>query len=375
MLRSDRKARGFTLIELLVVIAIIAVLIALLLPAVQSAREAARRAQCINNLKQIGLAMHNYHSANNSFPMGVAASYNTLNGSNPCVAWSGWSVHSLLLTSMEQTAIYNAANFQLDPLQGVGWDINQTSWSTKIASFLCPSDGNAGKAGYNSYYASRGTTFDADYQVSQNAPPNCGGTKSTGVFSYQTTYGISDITDGTSNTVAFSEGLVGANDNRARPFLTGVNVDSLSSIGSDPTKSQDAGGMLAMGEMPPGAAFSSVLQTCSQAFQTATSGGGLSSNRGGHWAWGTEGFTLFNTLVPPNSTQYTWSTCRFGCGTCGVGSADHTHLTNANSNHSGGVNVLFGDGSTRFVKNSVAMNIWWALGTKNGGEIISSDAY
>ncbi|WP_165247099.1 DUF1559 domain-containing protein [Paludisphaera soli] len=373
MTGSRRKDRGFTLIELLVVIAIIAVLIALLLPAVQSAREAARRAQCINNLKQIGLAMHNYHSSQNTFPMGVSASYNTANGG--CVAWSGWSVHALLLTAMEQTAIYNAANFQLDPLQGVGWDVNATSWQTKVSSFLCPSDGNAGKVGYNSYYASRGTSFNADFNVAQNPPPNCGGNlRSTGLFSYQQSYGLNDITDGSSNTVAFSEGLVGSGDNRPRPQVTGVNVDSLSGTGGD-ARALDANNFLTMGEIAPGVQMSNVLQTCNTAFQAATAGGGLQSNRGGHWAWGAEGFTLFNTIVPPSSTQYTWSACRFGCGTCGVGSSDHSHLTNANSNHSGGANVLFGDGSTRFVKGSIAMNMWWALGTKGGGEIVSSDAY
>src|SRR5881227_3535901 len=111
---SDRR-RGFTLIELLVVIAIIAVLIALLLPAVQSAREAARRAQCTNNLKQIGLAMHNYHSAYGTFPMGVSASLNTWNsshcGCSAQITWNGWSVHSMLLPYLEATPVYNAINF------------------------------------------------------------------------------------------------------------------------------------------------------------------------------------------------------------------------------------------------------------------------
>ena len=374
MQNQKASRRGFTLIELLVVIAIIAVLIALLLPAVQSAREAARRIQCVNNLKQIGLGLHNYHSAHNSFPMGVSASYNNIN--NPtCTAWSGWSVHSLLLTSMEQQAIYNAANFMFDPLQGIGWPINETSWTTKVATFLCPSDGNAGRVGYNSYYGSRGTSFDADYKLSQNPPPACGGNvRSTGLFSYQQTYGIADITDGSSNTIAFSEGLVGPGDNRPRPYVTGVNVESLSGWGTD-TRSSDAFSTLVLGEGAPGAALSTVLQTCSTSFQAATEGGGLSSNRGGNWVWGAEGFTLFSTIVPPASTQYNWSTCRFGCGSCGIGSADHSHITNANSNHSGGVNVLLGDGSTRFIKGSIAMNIWWSLGTKAGGEILSSDAF
>ena len=165
-MKSRRSLRGFTLIELLVVIAIIAVLIALLLPAVQSAREAARRAQCTNNLKQIGLAMHNYNTANNTFPPGTSATFNPLNvnnGGSLCMAWSSWSAQSLMLPYLEQTPIYNAANFMLDPIndpQGY----NTTAFFTKINAFLCPSDGNAGQgqsgtnAMLNSYYASIGTT-------------------------------------------------------------------------------------------------------------------------------------------------------------------------------------------------------------------------
>ena len=148
---SKQNRRGFTLIELLVVIAIIAVLIALLLPAVQAAREAARRAQCTNNLKQIGLALHNYHTAMDKFPMGVSKA--------PCCGarrhrrawgygrWTGWSAQALMLGYLDQTPLYNAANFTF-AARGCGGKlgsaINSTVYNTVIGSYLCPSDPNAG---------------------------------------------------------------------------------------------------------------------------------------------------------------------------------------------------------------------------------------
>ena len=231
-MNSIRNRRGFTLIELLVVIAIIAVLIALLLPAVQSAREAARRIQCTNNIKQIGLAMHNYHTANNTFPQGVAASFNTVNPG--CIAWSGWSAQALMLSYMEQGTIYNACNFMLDPFStSLSPLVNGTAVYTKIAGFLCPSDGNAGSAAgnaaltqanqadttlINNYYASVGTTTYVDNLVVNGSTPQTCGTSpgSTGVFWYSVSYGIHSITDGTSNTVAFSEGLTGTNGSTRR---------------------------------------------------------------------------------------------------------------------------------------------------------------
>jgi len=374
-LRARRWA-AFTLIELLVVIAIIAVLIALLLPAVQSAREAARRAQCVNNLKQLGLAIHNYHTANNSFPLGVSASYNPTNGDNPCVSWAGWSAQAMLLQYMEQSAIFHAANFDFDPLIGGGGDVNRTSFYAKIASFLCPSDGMAGRDLFNSYYASRGTSISADWGVRGDAPPNCGGGKTTtGIFSYQTSYGLSAITDGSSNTVAFSEGLVGSGGTTPVRGRTGVNVDSLASYGDPMSQLDDPYNLLAPGEVAPGAAMTTILQTCESRFPTSTVPG-LSSNRGAEWSWGCEGFTMFSTIVPPSSNQYNFGVCRFGCEGCADrNSADHSHITNANSNHPGGANVCFADGSVKFVKATTAMNIWWALGTKAGGEVISADAY
>jgi len=173
-----KPRRGFTLIELLVVIAIIAVLIALLLPAVQAAREAARRSQCVNNLKQIGLAMHNYHSTINSFPLGASS-----NPQSPgsYASWANWSAQALLLGYMEQTAIYNAINFSYAPewSGNPAYAINSTAYLSVINTYLCPSDGNAGKNGFiNSYAASEGTS-------SVGFP---GITGSSGTFAYQQSY-------------------------------------------------------------------------------------------------------------------------------------------------------------------------------------------
>src|SRR3954467_8362775 len=160
---SRRRVRAFTLIELLVVIAIIAVLIALLRPAVQSAREAARRAQCINNLKQIGLALHNYHSASNVFPPGCSANVFTM--PNTYFSWVVWSAQGLMLNYLEQAPLYNAINFSFVPSWGgddpVTSITNTTVCRTRLAAYLCPSDSNAGRININSYCASYGTTANA----------------------------------------------------------------------------------------------------------------------------------------------------------------------------------------------------------------------
>ncbi|QDV34803.1 DUF1559 domain-containing protein [Tautonia plasticadhaerens] len=202
--------RGFTLIELLVVIAIIGVLIALLLPAVQSAREAARRAQCTNNLKQLGLALHNYESASAGFPPGIVTT--TSNLPDEFSTWVAWSPQSMLLPYLEQQPLYNAANFNWACCWygDEAYVTNSTVVFTRIAAFLCPSDGNAGVQNINSYYASLGTT------IHRYGPPNGDTTGPFTLYNSQSRsgrYGISDLKDGTSNTIAFGEGLVGDGGN------------------------------------------------------------------------------------------------------------------------------------------------------------------
>ncbi len=344
-----RVKRGFTLIELLVVIAIIAVLIALLLPAVQAAREAARRAQCVNNLKQIGLGLHNYHQSNDKFPLGGSCNQ----GSQGCTGlWNGVSAQAQMLSYMEQAQIYNAINFSIAGPGGTpagNTNQNQTAWVTKINTFLCPSDGNAGTAqanngliNINSYVGSMGTT-----SISYSST-------STGLFSYGACYGIRDVTDGTSNTVAFSEMLVGDNSNTPAKRTNGV-------------MSTGAPGYADVNTVGVTALQSGALATCTTSYLTGT----LNNSVGCLWFVGTMGDSMFNTIVPPNSTQYRWGACKGGGG----GWAEGMNYANASSNHSGGTNVLMADGSVRFVKTSINMYTWWNLGTRANGEVVDASAF
>ena len=228
------RSRGFTLIELLVVISIIAVLIALLLPAVQSAREAARRAQCTNNLKQIGLAMHNYHTGNGTFPLGGASAlFSPGYGSPYNSTWGTFGALSMMLGYLEQQPLYNACNFNWTVWQGTGFAINSTVSTSVVNTFICPSDGLAPikPSGANlscwqwggrlsNYAGSVGTTLAYN-----------GGNPTTGLFTMAgAAYGVQSVTDGTSNTIAYGECLVGPiGQGLAQLFRNGTNIRTGSS--------------------------------------------------------------------------------------------------------------------------------------------------
>ena len=373
------------------VIAIIAVLIALLLPAVQAAREAARRSQCVNNMKQIGLALHNYHSTNNCFPSGRAISAQAANYSDSSYAdWTEWSPQGMLLNYMEQQPLYNAINFNYCAGQGYGFTVNNTVSLAFINTFVCPSDGGTGKVtdpGYgeysyapanNSYRGSVGTTTDPNTYggyLGQNHPNPfgfSGGAKqsgtamSTGMFAYWVVYGIPSFTDGTSNTIAFGESLAGSiNISANAPRNNSVlNVTQVASLGVYDATTQYANG---------NPVLANTLATCTTAFKAATTQAmTLSNDNGIRWSWGSVGMALFNTVAVPNSTQYTFNSCRNQCLGC---SPDESTFSNAQSNHPGGCNFLMGDGSVRFIKSTVNQGTYLAIGTKAGGEVVSADQY
>jgi prepilin-type N-terminal cleavage/methylation domain-containing protein/prepilin-type processing-associated H-X9-DG protein len=377
---TRQTARGFTLIELLVVIAIIGVLIALLLPAVQAAREAARRSQCTNNLKQLGLALHNYESAVGSFPTGGNSAPQFPGGG--LTDWAGWSAQTMLLPYMEQRPVYNALNFYCNGRgNNVGESINYTGSITKVNSFLCPSASVTGNTWNvqswlnspypcNSYFASAGSTimwlgWPAD-------TPN-------GLFSVRSpAIGIRDVRDGTSTTIAFGEMRVG-DFNDSKDSIQDIVAVTWSSAGwtctpstlkQPPNRNMDC----PCANMPLGGPnVVPALQQCAQTWRAHNNTGygtnGQRSWNGRFWHVGEYGHALGNVVVPPNSA---YPYCQFWDTN---GDWDSAGICGLTSFHSGGANVCFTDGSVRFIKDSIAWNVLWSLGSRDQGETVSSDQY
>ena len=393
MKRSIDRRLGFTLIELLVVISIIAVLIALLLPAVQSARESARRTQCINNLKQLGLAVQSYIGTANVLPSQTLDNVIPPGGIGGKLQWfTSWTAS--ILPNIEQQPLYNALNFSVPmleyapPISGA----NTTVGLTSISALLCPSE-SLSKASSFAISASSPTGYAGQFAVTNYAGDYggpamikaCSGTiipvKGNNLaFQLMVVGGetaplsagpvrIQTITDGTATTALFSEHLLGA-----------LNPPDVTNPSFTPGGTPGKRGLF---QTSVQVVLDQVSSTNAQAFVAAckalpaTVQATTAAAFGSQWLMSLDLATANNAyshVMPPNSNSCTGtqtptssiSNPLWG----GIGAA-----ITATSNHPGGVNVGFCDGSVKFVKDSVDLQTWWAVGTRNGHEIISADSY
>jgi prepilin-type N-terminal cleavage/methylation domain-containing protein len=381
-----KRRRGFTLIELLVVIAIISVLIALLLPAVQAAREAARRAQCANNLKQFGLAIANYESAETCLPIGVVWAVNGVSGmpgaicqtpGGPNCQSTPWFV--LMLPYLEQAPLYNAFNASIGIIgpASLGFVINSTVMTSRIASFQCPSDNiqtfsmaAVSKATFGSVPAYPWTVSKGNYGVNWGNLDYGQGILSpvlTRNLFVQSPFGIAptglgpitirsaSFTDGTSNTHVAAELLQGAPDD-----IRGTIWVDNAGAGSYMTRFAPNG-------------YQDLLPTWLSLYNP----GALAGISGALALDNYDNIGSFGRPGPGSSPPSPGSTCdsqpaqMLGCNDQEIWGAYGA----TRSRHPGGVECVFGDGSVHFIKNSINGPTWIQLGSINGGEVISSDQY
>ncbi|WZO99119.1 DUF1559 domain-containing protein [Isosphaeraceae bacterium EP7] len=373
--RGSRKA-GFTLIELLVVISIIAVLIALLLPAVQSAREAARRIQCVNNMKQIGLAMHNYQDTYGSFPTGGITAQATMDQG----AWNGranlLSWRAMILPQMEQSNIFNNINLMVES-SGGGADGGSfyTIWMTAVNAFLCPSDGTNGNG-----FLPLGSGANPAGQSAAATPPANPLTGAATLVVPVSNYGGS-----------FGDNYCGGPLNGGLPWETDPNATTLPAgiarIGWHGFWGTKYGPAFATtGGTMRGVFDYRTMQTATiNSFTDGTSntimvGEVLPVAAADNNLWHFNG-GLAGTTVPlgwnANTVPATAANCAFNWqgASAPVGCRYSAAAKGFISRHPGGGNFIFGDGSVKFLKNTISMPTYCALASRNGGEVVSSDAY
>jgi prepilin-type N-terminal cleavage/methylation domain-containing protein/prepilin-type processing-associated H-X9-DG protein len=376
-IKSASRPRAFTLIELLVVIAIIAVLISLLLPAVQSAREAARRIQCTNNLKQIGLAFANYESANSIYPLGAMVigtspqntSWGTDTGNNG-VSWV-----ALVLPYLEQNTVFNAINFNLS-ISGSGVSDSSffaTAWYTRLSVLSCPSDGD--QEGYRNFGSSNGDGQD----ISQAPPaPPGGGTPMVAVTDYGVSFGdnycIGALNPGVTFPTETPYTLWPNPPGYPRigwPGYQGTYADINGLLG--PNSGMGAPGSLrGMFDVNNGQTvrLASVTDGTSN---TIAAGEVLPAQRADNnvWEWNSGGYGTTVPISYPSPVSCTVA----GWGSSNWASRCAYTNTGFKSKHPGGANFVFVDGSVHFLKQSINMQTYCALGSRAGGEVISADAY
>lgn len=338
--------KGFTLVELLVVIAIIGLLVALLLPAVQAAREAARRAECNDHLKQIGIAMQNYHSVVGSFPPGRLRCETILNQGR-C-----YSAYIFLLPYME--LLTNQRMFNLlanaDSPDPVWPGANAAADLQQLPVLLCPSDQHqTPMPGFevHNYPMSTGTTFPVSTQ-------NPGGVQVTGIFFENSKIGIAEILDGSSNTICISETVIS---------VAGMGSDASNNWTGQPTK----GFVLTTGNDN---AWNSPELTNYAA--QCVPGNPIEQGRGCKWMFGAPGHSMYNHIRAPNDPNID---CRGGGTLSKLGPSVWnllSHNVTAHSNHPGGVQALGCDGHVQFVTDGVSLPIWWAMGSRAGGEAMTA---
>lgn len=352
------RFRGFTLVELLVVIAIIGVLVGLLLPAVQAAREAARRMQCTNNLKQLGLGLHTYHSTFNKFPPGRMTPYfGNFAGSTTSECWTGaMSIHTHLMPYMEMGPAYSQFDFsqtrvRVPPSGPPNCPRNLPIVSIRFPLFICPSEGkDPGTVPVNSYRYNYGVTICTSPAWFDNngtqAPwtANCSAElNSVGGMFGEGAYNAGAITDGLSNTAAFSERIFGDLD------ATKISAGDIRRTNPQVPTETTASHIAACGGTPATGAHNSDH--------------GMGN---GTWTYGHIHSSIYNHIFTPNSRD-------FDCGT-NVSFVDGNNegaIVTARSYHTGIVNVVAGDGSVRSVSNNIDLATWRAYGTRSRGEVLS----
>ncbi|GIW98636.1 MAG: prepilin-type N-terminal cleavage/methylation domain-containing protein [Pirellulaceae bacterium] len=357
--RVNRKSGGFTLVELLVVIAIIGILVGLLLPAVQAAREAARRMQCSNNLKQLGLALHNYESAHKKFPANPGPGVTENVGGRYNQSWLAWSGLAMLLPYMEQGNLYNQANFSYSWANNNGGTVNNSVVArTRIPSYVCPSD-----RGANANY----TADMAPVSYAMSAGPSSSwsvGAIKPGLSTLSVWTAIRDITDGTSNSIAMSELRIGLNQGQWVPGQLPRDPSYRVVTGTPLEKAANAQGRIWQAVAAQATQIRAYYDNCLSMYDAGSGWDGASDEQGRFWAAGRVYWGPYHTtLIGPNA----------GPSCDRDASVTDIDIKEPSSYHTGGVQSVLCDGSVKFISENIDQLVWMSVGSINGGETVSDE--